>query len=56
MTKTSSLQFVIDDIPMDNLDEFHVLMIQFKTKSGCRWQYKHGKSITRALHDVPLED
>ena len=49
-------QFVIDEIPVDDVDEFMNFMDSFRDKTNCRWQYKKGKSIKFALHIVPQKE
>lgn len=38
-------QFIIDEIPSDNVREFCSFMDSFRNKTSCRWLYKKGKSI-----------
>ena len=38
-------QFIIDEIPSDNVVEFCSFMDSFRNKTTCRWLYKKGKSI-----------
>lgn len=38
-------QFIIDEIPFDNVVEFCSFMDSFRNKTTCRWLYKKGKSI-----------
>lgn len=49
-------QFVIDEIPVDEVDEFMNFMDSFRDKTNCRWQYKKGKSIKFPLHIVPQKE
>ena len=54
--KICTMQYVIDEIPVDYLDEFHSLMMKFQDESNCRWQYKKGRSVKYALHPVPRSE
>ncbi len=54
MTSTKPrTSFIIDQIPVQSIDEFTLLMKQFRTRTGCRFRMKaDGRSSTR-IEDFP---
>tara|TARA_Y200000002_G_scaffold140755_1_gene116161 strand:+ start:2830 stop:3078 length:249 start_codon:yes stop_codon:yes gene_type:complete len=49
----SNYQFVIDEIPENQVDCFLKLIDDFRNKTDCRFRYKNGKSVKYPLHIVP---
>ena len=49
-------QFVIDEIPVNDVDEFMNFMDSFRDKTNCRWHYKKGKSPKFPLNIVPQRE
>ena len=53
-TKTRShLQFVIDEIPQNQLNAFLNIIEDFRIKTNCRFRFKQGQSVKYPLHIVP---
>tara|TARA_B100001996_G_C18334090_1_gene467527 strand:+ start:420 stop:599 length:180 start_codon:yes stop_codon:yes gene_type:complete len=52
---TNNYQFIIDDIPDKDLDNFLTIMRKFSYETNCRFQYKEGKGVKNALIPVPLK-
>ena len=40
----NNYQFIVDEIADQDLDEFLNVMLDFTRKTGCRFQYRVGKS------------
>ena len=49
----SHYQFVIDEIPQNQVDDFIIIIEDFRKKTDCRFRYKLGKSVKYPLHIVP---
>ena len=55
MPDSNNYQFIIDNIPDKDLDNFLSIMRGFTLKTSCRFQYKEGKGIKNPLLPVPLK-
>ena len=51
----NNFQFIVDEIPDQFLDEYTDLMLEFTRSSGCRFQYRKGRSQKYPLFPVNKE-
>ena len=51
----SNYQFVIDEIPQNQVNDFLNIIDDFRIKTDCRFRYKRGKSVKYPLHIVPTQ-
>ena len=51
----SNYQFVIDEIPENQVDNFLNIIDDFRIKTNCRFRFKQGQSVKYPLHIVPTQ-
>ena len=51
----SNYQFVIDEIPENQVDNFLNIIDDFRIKTNCRFRFKNGKSVKYPLNIVPTQ-
>ena len=54
-TSRSNYQFVIDEIPENQVDNFLNIIEDFRIKTNCRFRFKQGQSVKYPLHIVPTQ-
>ena len=52
----NNYQFIVDEIANQDLEEFLNVMLEFTRKTGCRFQYRVGKSQKLPLFPCPPRD
>ena len=52
----NNYQFIVDEIADQDLDEFLNVMLDFTRKTGCRFQYRVGKSGKLPLFPCPPKE
>ena len=54
--QAANAQFIVDEIADQDLDEFLNVMLDFTRKTGCRFQYRVGKSGKLPLFPCPPKE
>ena len=52
----NNYQFIVDEIADQDLDEFLNVLLDFTRKTGCRFQYRVGKSGKLPLFPCPPKE